>query len=363
VLANGAYTHRAPLSRPVGVASELRGKLGALGFLVEGADDQSLDGMKGATDRWLKLVENAVEEAEAAKTEEEVERSPLLLFFAFCGHGCAGRFHPVDVARGSPLEESYCFFDDFLFRLYEKLGEGYERFGRKRPPKSRFSLEDTPREVTWYLPGVRIVAVIESCRRLSPEEQQAYEAQRSRIASGKRHLLPSMAALRPDLAHMGGAEWDAARLAFLSELGPGAPRLLLALSSESTTPSYDVVFLRSITEAIDRPVRLGGILERASLDTLRRTGHKQKPVLLTFGGGWPGRGGIGDGEGGPALLDLVLATPPPICPGPPASRPPMLRKCRSASSCSALEMLNGSPSGIQHSLPRRRPRAPLPALP
>lgn len=31
--------------------------------------------------------------------------------------------------------------------------------------------------------------------------------------------------------------------------GPSAPQLLLALSSESTTASYDCVFLRSITEA------------------------------------------------------------------------------------------------------------------
>merc|ERR1712046_515389 len=77
-----------------------------------------------------------------------------------------------------------------------------------------------------------------------------------------------------------GAEWDAARLSFLSQLGPNSPLLLLALSSESTTPSYDVVYLRSIVEQIDRPVKLVGMLERASLDTLRKTAHKQKPVLL-----------------------------------------------------------------------------------
>ena len=35
-------------------------------------------------------------------------------------------------------------------------------------------------------------------------------------------VLPSLAAFRSDLAPMGGAEWDAARLGFLSQLGPGA---------------------------------------------------------------------------------------------------------------------------------------------
>ena len=43
------------------------------------------------------------------------------------------------------------------------------------------------------------------------------------------------------------------------------------------------VFLRSIVDSIDKPLRLGGILERASLETLRRTGHQQKPVVLSFG--------------------------------------------------------------------------------
>merc|ERR1712060_397220 len=132
------------------------------------------------------------------------------------------------------------------------------------------------------------------------EEKQAFEEERQRVAHGRRHLLPSLVAMRPDLASMGGAEWDAARLAFLSRLGPLAPQLLLALSSESTTPSYDVVFLRSITEAIDKPVRLGGILERACLDTLRRTGFKQKPVLV------PLHGSQGPLDGFPVLQDVIL---------------------------------------------------------
>merc|ERR1712060_1046982 len=140
------------------------------------------------------------------------------------------------------------------------------------------------------------------------EEKQAFEEERQRVAHGRRHLLPSLTAHRPDLAHVGGAEWDAMRLAWLARLGPGAPELLLALSSESTTPSYDVVFLRSITEAIDKPVRLGGILERACLDTLRRTGHKQRPVVLTFGGTKPKRGIITEDVN--QMQDVMLAPLP-----------------------------------------------------
>jgi len=170
--------------------------------------------------------------------------------------------------------------------------------------------------------SIQIVAVIESCRRLSAVEQKAYEQQRARIASGRRHLLPCVANTRADLAHMGGAEWDAARLSFLARLGPESPQLQLALSSESTTPSYDVVFLRSITEQIDRPVRLSGILERASLDTLRRTGYKQKPVLLSLS------------DRTSSLQDVILAPAPT---GPADGAAPALQRRRRSSSASGLK--------------------------
>lgn len=314
VLANGAYRHRQPLSKPVAAASELQGKLLSMGFEVVGAQDQGLDGMRSATSRWLERVESATSSA------EEDGPAPLLIFFAFCGHGGSGRFFPVDCPRGRNPEGTYCFFADFLDRLYDVLswrtvGEDLERplwalgsqaledhlaqWGGDRGAGTRH----------WRLPGcVHVVSLVESCRRLSPEEQEAYEDARARVAAGRRHLLPSLAAHRPDLAHIGGAEWDAARLGGLGDLGAGSPQLLLALSSESTTSSYDAVFLRSVTEAIDRPVRLGGIFERAGLDTLRRTGHRQKPVLLVLGGPRAG-------DGTSATQDLVLAEgAPPLQP-------------------------------------------------
>merc|ERR1711972_4559 len=170
-------------------------------------------------------------------------------------------------------------------RLYEVLSFNYRlRSDWPHAVKGK-GLEMQP----WDKPGwqwrrlqTQIVAIVKSCRRLPKEEQLAFDQQRAKIAQGRRHMLPCLASLRPDLAPMGGAEWDAARLSFLSQLGTNSPHLLLALSSESTTPSYDVVYLRSITEQIDRPVRLVGILERAGLDTLRKTGHRQRPVFLTL---------------------------------------------------------------------------------
>lgn len=310
LLANGAYKQRAPLSKPVAVAAELKQKLTTMNFQVDGADNQDLAGMKAASQSWLKQVESvadsiAEEEGVASQLQNSHPRRsnepPLILLFVFAGHGCAGRFFPVDCGKPATPEQTFCFFEDFLFRLFEVLG-GKCLFQPKRPSRQRptgpfgYLEEDSPRVPSWHLEGVRIFVIIESCRRLTGEELKAYESERTRIAHGKRHLLPCMQAMRPDLAALGGAEWDAARLAFLSRLGPGAPQLLLALSSESTTPSYDVVFLRSISESLDKPVKLGGILERASMDTIRRTGHKQKPVVLNFGS-----------PDGLPLQDLVLA--------------------------------------------------------
>eukprot|EP00928_Gymnodinium_smaydae_P029756 TRINITY_DN22319_c0_g1_i1.p1 TRINITY_DN22319_c0_g1~~TRINITY_DN22319_c0_g1_i1.p1 ORF type:complete len:420 (-),score=90.45 TRINITY_DN22319_c0_g1_i1:212-1399(-) len=330
ILSNGAYTQRAPLSRPVMVGEELRRKLAAMGFEVVGADDQNLAGMREATARWLKLVGEAADSIQSLRDKRsrdlglgETDGSlgsgrsgvnggscgepPLLLFFAFCGHGRDGRFFPVDMAKGAPPEEMYCFFEDLLFRLYEVLGGGdvLRRVGvvrehRERSVKRPSFLPESPRALeSWRLPGAAVISVIESCRRLSSEEQAVFDDQRARISAGRRHMLPSLLPMRPELSNMGGAEFDAARLGFLGNLGAGAPRLLLALSSESTTPSYDVVFLRSITEAIDKPVRIWGILERAALDTLRRTGHKQRPVLLDLSGTVA--------PGGESAKDLVAA--------------------------------------------------------
>lgn len=60
-------------------------------------------------------------------------------------------------------------------------------------------------KVSW-LPGVRIVVIIESCRRLLQEEKDAFEAKKTQAAYKKRHLLPSMQALRQDMA---GLQWTA----------------------------------------------------------------------------------------------------------------------------------------------------------
>mmetsp|Transcript_54422 Transcript_54422/g.129697 ORF Transcript_54422/g.129697 Transcript_54422/m.129697 type:complete len:383 (-) Transcript_54422:76-1224(-) len=310
VLANGAYTSRAKLSKPVAAAVELRSKLSQMGFEVHGEDDQDLIGMQQATQRFLKALQSVVEQLRAEDgVEGNAAAAPTTIFIAFCGHGAAGRFLPIHhPVKGSVTEDSFSFFDDLLFQLYRTLGVAVSRnkAGTWPPfvPKQSRSFEAAEGLSPFHFSPARsksrsvedfggyaievpisadIIAVIDTCRRLSHAQQQEFEAQRLRVAQGRRHLLPSFAALRPDLMQFDGAAWDAASLDFLNHFGPQTPQLLLGLSSESTTPSYDAVFLRSITEAIDRPVRLGGILERASLDTQRRTGYKQKPVLLWFG--------------------------------------------------------------------------------
>lgn len=247
-----------------------------MGFQVVCASDQNLLGMRTATLQWLQLVDTAAGAMDMADAAS-VERDPLLLMFVYCGHGSADRLFPVDAPKKPAPEETFSFFEDFLFRLYDVLSFNCRL--RHDWPQGPTSSRDNP-DWEWRPWQTQVVSIIESCRRLSKEEQHAYEQQRARITSGRRHLLPCMSSLRPDLAPMGGAEWDAARLSFLTQLGANSPQLLVALSSESTTPSYDVVYLRSIVEQIDRPVRFLGILERAGLDTLRRTGHKQRPVLL-----------------------------------------------------------------------------------
>eukprot|EP00931_Biecheleriopsis_adriatica_P090269 TRINITY_DN64285_c0_g1_i1.p1 TRINITY_DN64285_c0_g1~~TRINITY_DN64285_c0_g1_i1.p1 ORF type:complete len:404 (+),score=69.88 TRINITY_DN64285_c0_g1_i1:57-1268(+) len=348
ILANGKYTQRAPLSKISAAADDLCTKLSLAGFEVTRGDDLSLEAMRALTKQWLQSVELVAQEVFSQEQEASCIAQPPLIFFTFCGHGRSGRFVPIDCARGAPDEAMYCFFEDFLYRLYEALGAG-EGFWKPKPswikPERDIfgNLVETKAEpVQWQPPNARVICLIESCRRLSPEEQKAFDAQRARIAHGKRHILPCMVAMRPDLANLGGAEWDASRLAFLSQLGAGAPRLLLALSSESTTPSYDVVFLRSFTEGLDKPVKLGGILERAALDTLRRTGHKQRPVLLNLDGG----------DGNPLTMplhDIVLA--PAACP----AMPP--RRCNSVPSaanlCSNAVAPSGYPSGRRP--PRSRP--------
>lgn len=252
LLANGAYTIRAPLSRPVEVSAALAEKLRAMDFSVRSAEDQTLSGMKAATEDWLSEVADALDkvQSEMGRPKDFVDPEPPeppLLLFSYCGHGAAGCFFPVDCGRPCEREDTYCFFEDLLFRLFKVLG---------RPASELFRCD------------------------FSGETG----ATKTHVAYQKRHLLPSVQALRPDLAFQ-NAMWDQRRLAFLRHLGPDAPEILMALSSESTTASYDVVFLRSIVDSIDKPVRLGGILERASLETLRRTGHQQKPVVLSFGGG------------------------------------------------------------------------------
>merc|ERR1712232_1294947 len=135
--------------------------------------------------------------------------------------------------------------------------------------------------------------------------------------------------------HLSGADWDAESFAFLRPTSSSAPRFTLALSSESTQKSYDAHFLRNIAEAIDKPVKLGGILDRARLETMRRTGFKQAPQIFSFDEG----GARGDVI--QPLLETVLTNSrtaaPSACPRPSRGR---------SSSCLPLPCKN--PPGEEH---------------
>ncbi|CAE7032987.1 HCN4 [Symbiodinium natans] len=246
ILANGAYLHRPKLSRPAAAAAELARKLHALDFQVQSAIDETLAGMQAAVEEYLGQVSTAAEPPTETDRQE-----PLLLVCAFCGHGSAGRFLPVDCASVPAPEETFCFFEDLLFKLLHALESARSNaFVRNKSWKQQKNASlfhrlgcPTDDDVVsgWKSCGIRILIVIESCRRLVGEELAAYQAARARCAHGKRHLLPCMLPVRRELASLGGADWDAARMAFVArQLGAGAPQLLFALSSESTTPSYDV---------------------------------------------------------------------------------------------------------------------------
>jgi len=215
--------HRGKLSLTVAVCTDLRAKLDAMGFEVVGANDQNLEGMRAATHGWLELVRNTVDvitnEDVSTKTANQNE-PPLILLVALCGHGRAGQLFPVDVSRETQASGMYCFKEDLLSPLYGILG-GNACLGR-RPTKPAPSIwrhvgsVDDPLEPTWHPQGVHLVALVESCRRLSSEDQEVYEQSRLRVANSRRHMLPSLAAFRPDLTPLGGGDWDASRLASLS---------------------------------------------------------------------------------------------------------------------------------------------------
>jgi len=202
VLGNGAYTQKAPLSKTVGTAVEMQRKLITTGFQVVCATDQDLAGMRSVTLKWLELIAAA---ADSMDLVEAGSKDALVLFFVYCGHGGAGRLYPVDASKRPPPEETFCFFEDFLFKLYDVLSFNC----RLRPDVGKGGKNGQG----WQNPGwewrrwpAQVVSILESCRRLSKDEKEAYEQQRACIANGRRHLLPSVVSMKPELASMGGAE-------------------------------------------------------------------------------------------------------------------------------------------------------------
>ena len=148
-------------------------------------------------------------------------------------HSCHSHRCIEKLKECSPLcQESYCFFEDFLFRLFEVLG--FSGFNGRRLFEGgaswlgsflrawndfsdflSFSLKisevlrkcnrvirpfaKTSTSQAWLLGGVRIFVIVESCRRLLKDEQLAFQQSKAQIQQKKRHLLPSVQAMRPGL--------------------------------------------------------------------------------------------------------------------------------------------------------------------
>eukprot|EP00746_Dinoflagellata_sp_MGD_P007681 gnl/MRDRNA2_/MRDRNA2_115247_c0_seq1.p1 gnl/MRDRNA2_/MRDRNA2_115247_c0~~gnl/MRDRNA2_/MRDRNA2_115247_c0_seq1.p1 ORF type:complete len:359 (+),score=57.27 gnl/MRDRNA2_/MRDRNA2_115247_c0_seq1:80-1156(+) len=317
VFANGEYHHRRKLSKTVSASQELEQKLMTLGFEVTCAVNQDLHSMSSQTRDWLRIVEQA---------EDSDDTRPLFLLFCYCGHGHGGTFLPIDTPQGPvQLEKCYSLVDGLLLPLIKALGspgsndddsiqpllkllslggsremkapkKGFDPFN----PFDPWDLPPCPAKSRKVRPPVQVLIVVEACRKLASQDKQAFEMQRARIERGHRHLIPSFATAQRGPRHMSGALWDADEFSFLVPKNPEDPRFTLALSSESTMASYDAHFLRSIVDAIDKPVKLGGILERAKLDTMRRTGFKQTPAIMNLAGN----------RGEFTMLDTVLACYP-----------------------------------------------------
>lgn len=315
IFANGDYHHRRKLTRTVGAAVELRQKLTGLGFEVTCAINQDQQGMSSQTRDWLRMVEQA---------EDSDDKRPLLLLFCYCGHGHGGTFLPIDTPQGPvQLEKCYSLVDGLLRPLIKALGspgsnddDGIQpllkllRVGESsKAPKKGFDpfdpfdpldLPPCPSRRRRVRAPTQVLILVEACRKLAAQDKQAFEMQRARIERGHRHLIPSFATAQRGPRHMSGALWDVDEFSFLRPKNSEDPRFTLALSSESTRASYDAHFLRCIVEGIDKPVKLGGILERAKLETMRRTGFQQTPAIMNL---------TGD-HSGSTMLDTALALTP-----------------------------------------------------
>jgi hypothetical protein len=323
IFANGEYHHRRKLTKTVAAAQELEQKLANLGFEVTCAVNQDLQSMSSQTKDWLRVVEQA---------EDNEDGRPLFLLFCYCGHGHGGTFLPIDSPQGPvQLEKCYSLVDALLLPLVKALGNGSNDDDSIQPLLKLLSIGGSREKIPkkgfdpfdpfdpWDVPPcpvrpkrarapVQVLVLVEACRKLAAQDKQAFEMQRARIERGHRHLIPSFATASRGPRHMSGALWDADEFSFLVPKNPEDPRFTLALSSESTRASYDAHFVRSIVDGIDKPVKLGGILERAKLDTMRRTGFQQTPAIMSL---------VGD-RGECTMLDTVLTIPRSTLP---ASRP------------------------------------------
>lgn len=276
VFGNAACVGRPGLSGAV--AAPLRRRLVSTGWQVRGADDQTLQGMRVQTLDWLRDVEVAL-------AEPQKQRGEVVLFFAFCGHGAAGKCLSIDYGPGTP---AYDIFDEVLLKIYRILGHDVEQTaGGDWPP---FTLS---KQAEWlaYSPWqeqrqvrTKLIIVVDTSRYLTRAESKMYGQVRARIANERRRQMSAFTILRPNLAPFGGAELTAASLEFLNDFGPRAPRLFFALSSDSIESFDDVVLVACLSDVPKNPTNMVELIGRAALHAQRRAQFRRTPLLLSFGG-------------------------------------------------------------------------------
>merc|ERR1719171_2727309 len=175
------------------------------------------------------------------------------LVFVFIGHGRQDRLMPADCGPKGP----------FFTLSADLLG----------PLQARAAVTG-PFEV---------LVVGDTCRRLLNGQEKAWEGERASRLKSARRLLPAIAALRDDYS-TDARQHDEARFAEFAPQDPSGAQILLAFSSGATMKSKDGLYLRALSEALERPVSLAKRLALTKQVVERRTNFKQTPevIELTF---------------------------------------------------------------------------------
>jgi len=216
------------------------------------------------------------------------------LVFTFIGHGRQDRLMPADCGPKGP----------FFSLSADLLG----------PVQERAAVSG----------AFEVLVVGDTCRRLLNGEEKAWEGERASRKKSARRLLPAIAALRNDYS-TDARQHDEARFADFAPQDPSGAQILLAFSSGATMKSKDGLYLRALSEALERPVSLAKRLALTKQVVERRTNFKQTPevIELTFPRGRVVSSGLDSAPPGQGAPGRPRPGPRPDAPGRQAKRTAM----------------------------------------